>query len=261
MKKLYTILGIVSIVFIASCSSKKIATKGFQVSSVVESGDEGKVDGLNKDSLVIETKPSSVLFTGANHIRLTSLFKVNYKKDGKSSFVGSNSYIFNYSEEPEAMGNVWNHHIVPGFEAVYGYNFVNVSLNNLKTNKQKHFFDKPALIKTLYYPSPQKDTLNFLPVTREYFMVSVYNEDTNKDGFINLKDLRRLYLFSLYGDLMKALIPENYSVYKSDFDAKNDFLYVFAQLDVNGNGSVDKGEPSHVYWIDLKNPEKSGRQY
>jgi hypothetical protein len=89
----------------------------------------------------------------------------------------------------------------------------------------------------------------------------VYNEDTNKDGFINLSDLRRIYLFSLKGELQKALVPENYSVYKSEYDAKNDLLFVFAQLDANDNGSRDESEPTHVFWIDLKNPTKTGRQF
>ncbi|MCF8254797.1 MAG: hypothetical protein K9J84_09500 [Bacteroidia bacterium] len=57
MKKLYTILGIASFVFLASCSSKKMS-KGFQVSAGVESSVDGKLDGLNKDSLVFETAPN-----------------------------------------------------------------------------------------------------------------------------------------------------------------------------------------------------------
>ena len=70
-----------------------------------------------------------------------------------------------------------------------------------------------------------------------------------------------MYLFSLTGEFKKALIPENYSVYKSEYDKKNDYLYVFAQLDANWNGLRDKGEASHLIWIDLKNPEKNGSQY
>lgn len=260
MKNILVLLLAVSVLAASNCGSKKTMTKGFQVSSAEESSEGGKGEGLHKDSLKFETRASSVLITGVPHIRLTSLFKVNYKKDNKS-FIGSNNFIRQYLEEENGPGNKWNFHIVPGFEAVYGYNFVNVSLNNLQENKQKLFFDKPVLIKTLYYPTPEMDTLNFLPVRREYFLVSVYNEDTNKDGFINLSDLRRIYLFSLKGELQKALVPENYSVYKSEYDAKNDLLFVFAQLDANDNGSRDESEPTHVFWIDLKNPTKTGRKF
>lgn len=92
-------------------------------------------------------------------------------------------------------------------------------------------------------------------------MVSVYDEDTNKDGYINVRDLRRLYYFDITGNNKRALIPVNYSVYKSEYDPANDFMYIFAQLDKNENGKIDEGEDHHIYWIDLKNPERTGRQY
>jgi Ca2+-binding EF-hand superfamily protein len=92
-------------------------------------------------------------------------------------------------------------------------------------------------------------------------MVSVYNDDTNKDGFINLKDLRRLYLFDINGDRLNPLLPENYSVLKSEYDPENDFMYVFAKLDENQNGQLEDSEPIHIYWIDLNEPSRTGRQY
>jgi len=150
---------------------------------------------------------------------------------------------------------------MPGIEAVYGYNLVNISHYDIVTNKQNNFFERPVLIKTLYYPSLSKDTLNSEPVKRNYYMVSVYDEDTNKDGFINVKDLRRLYLFDIYGVKQKALVPVNYSVVKSEYDAANDFMYVFAQLDLNKNGQINAGEQTHIFWINLKDPTKSGREY
>ncbi|MDP1727870.1 MAG: hypothetical protein Q8M15_13880 [Bacteroidota bacterium] len=103
--------------------------------------------------------------------------------------------------------------------------------------------------------------MNNKPVNRNYFIVSAYNDDTNKDGYINPKDLRRIYLFNISGEKQKALIPENYSVFKSEYDSENDLMYVFAQLDTNENGSRDEGEPIHIFWIDLKEPYKTGRQY
>jgi hypothetical protein len=37
-------------------------------------------------------------------------------------------------------GNNWNYNIIPGLEAVYGYNMVNISHYNISENKQKNFF-------------------------------------------------------------------------------------------------------------------------
>jgi hypothetical protein len=68
-------------------------------------------------------------------------------------------------------------------------------------------------------------------------------------------------LFDINGEKQKALIPENYSVFKSEYDSDNDFMFVFAKLDSNKNGRQDEEEPIHIYWIDLKDPSKTGRQY
>ena len=201
------------------------------------------------------------MLTGVPNVRLTTIYKVNLNKKDNSTFIGSNSFHYRYEETERDKGNNWNNNLMPGLEAVYGYNLVNISHYDIKENKQKNFFDKPVLVRTLYYPTFSKDTLNYNPISRNYFMVSVYNDDTNQDGFVNLKDLRRIYLFDINGERQKALIPENYSVFKSEYDSDNDFMYVFAQLDNNNNGRQDEGEPIHIFWIDLKDPSKTGRQY
>jgi hypothetical protein len=38
-------------------------------------------------------------------------------------------------------------------------------------------------------------------------------------------------------------------------------MYVFAELDENKNGKSDDKESIHIFWIDLKNPERTGRHY
>ncbi len=92
-------------------------------------------------------------------------------------------------------------------------------------------------------------------------MVSVYDEDTNKDGFINVKDLRRFYFFDINGMNKELLIPKNYSVMSSEYDSANDLMYVFAKLDKNQNGQMESDEPTDIYWIDLTNPDNVGQQY
>lgn len=264
MKYVKTILILALVGLITSCSKGRLEPKGFQVSAISENSEINQSDGLNRDSLKFETRPGSVLLTGVSNVRLTTIYKVNLNKNGKTRFIGSNRFYYNYDEDYHSeknTGNNWNHNLMPGIAAVYGYNMVNVSHYDIEKNKQKYFFEKPVLIKTLYYPTFSKDTLNYKPVNRKYFIVSVYNEDTNKDGFINLADLRRIYLFDINGENPKALVPENYSVLKSEYDSGNDFMYVFAQLDADGNGKRNEGEPLHVFWIDLKDPSRTGRLY
>jgi hypothetical protein len=241
---------------LAGCRDK-LEQKGFAVSP--PDGNEETVDGISEDSVRFPTRPSNILLTGIPKYRLATVYKVNFNKDS-TTFIGENDFHFNYGYD-ESDGNQWHGNYLPGLEAVSGYNLVNVSLYNTETRTQKTFFEKPVLIKTLYYPSLSKDTLNFQPVARNYYMISVFDEDTNKDGYINVHDLRRLYSFDIDAGSRKPIIPTNYSVYKSEYDHANDIIYIFAKLDENKNGKIDELEPVGVFWIDLKNPQNVGRQY
>lgn len=246
---------------VQACGKKTaIDKKGFQVNEIEENEQGEKVVGLPIDSLKLETQPKSVLMTkNANH-RLVPIYKVNYDKKTNVPFIGSNSFHNSY-DDVENDGNNWNSNYIPGFSALSGYNLVNVSHYDYATKMQNEFFAKPVLIKTLYYPAFSKDTLNNAPVTRGFYMTSVYDEDTNKDGFINLKDLRRLYLFDINGVFQKELVPKTHSVMSSEYDSDNDIMFVSTKIDHNQNGQIEIGEPTHIFWVDLKNPLNSGVQY
>ena len=141
---------IVSIVIILGCTRNRVEKKGFQVNEISENEEGEKVVGLPIDSLELETRPRSVLLTKNPEHRLVPIFKINYDKKGRR-FSGSNSYHVNWSELPE--GSDWNNNFMPGFEALYGYNLINISHYDNSTEKQNEFFKSPVLIKTLYYPA------------------------------------------------------------------------------------------------------------
>ena len=251
---------IVAGLLLASCSENEYEKKGFQVSEILEDESGQKVVGLQTDPLRFQTRPRNVLLTFSPKHRLTPIYKVNYDKKTNEPFTGSNAFHTNWNA-PDDEGNNWNNNFMPGFEAIYGYNFVNVSHYNHETKTENRFFEKPVLIRTLYYPAFSKDTLNHEPVKRDFYMVSVYDEDTNKDGFLNVKDLRRFYHFDINGENQKAMIPEEYSVISSEYDQANDLMYVFAKRDKNKNGQTEPEEPVDIFWIDLKNPDNVGKQF
>ena len=259
MKQIEIIFTILFFAVLTSCSNHKLEEKGFPVNVTTQTNEAEKIEGICKDSLKFDTRPSNVLLTGISNVRLTTIYKVNQNKKDGTTFIGSNNYLYNETEL--SIGNNWNKNLIPGLEGAYGYNLVNISHYDIQNNKQKNLFEKPVLIKTLYYPSFSKDTLNYKPIKRNYFLISVYNDDTNKDGFINQKDLRRFYLYDSNGEKQKQLVPENYSVFKSEYDSDNDFMFVFARLDVNKNGQIEDNEPINIFWIDLNDPTRTGQQY
>lgn len=242
-----------------SCGGEK-TEKGFAVASIDTESDDKPTVGIFNDSLNFPSRPGTVLLTGNPRFRLTPIFKVNFRKDS-TTFTGGNGFHFNYEFQDEESGNNWNGNYLPGLEAIYGFNMVNISHFDAESQTQKFFFSNPVLVKTLYFPSYSKDTLNYLPIVRNYFLVSVFDEDTNKDGFINPSDLRRFYSFDINAGNKKHIVPKNYSVFKSEYDPAMDRLMVFVKLDSNSNGQVEDLEPIHIYWVDLKNPERTGRQF
>lgn len=243
---------------LSGCAKEKYE-KGFSVSPK-EPEYEGPINGFSRDSSNLETRPGAVLLTGEPDHRLTPVYMLNYRKN-KSSFTGTNDKHRDYSRLGRSKGNAWHGNFMPGIEAVYGFNMINISHYQSETGKQQRFFSSPVLVRTLYYPSFTQDSLYGEPVNRDYYMVSAYNEDTNNDGVINLKDLRRFFCFDLNLESKRLLIPEDYCVLRSQYDSKNDQMLVYAQQDSNGNGQVDATEEQHIFWIDLKNPENVGRLY
>lgn len=248
-------------VLIVSCSRNKLEPKGFSVNTSTVADDDSKVDGFSKDSLQFETKPGGILLTGISQYRLTPVYKVNIHKRTQEKFIGNNNFHENYTEIASSNGNQWHSNYLPGLQAVYGYNMVNISHFDFSTKIQKYFFEKPVLIKTLYFPSFSSDTLFNNPIKRNYYLASVYSDDTNKDGVINEKDIRNLFYFDANADDKTALIPGDHSALRSVYDPGNDYLYVYALHDENKNGQRDESEKMHIFWIDLKNPRNNGKHY
>ncbi len=251
---------LVCLLFLISCNhSNELDKKGFQVEEVVDSKVAQNL--IKKDSLDFTVKSKGMLLTADASIRISPLYKLNYNKKDKVYFTGSNGFYFNYSYDNEQeKGNHWDN-LIPGFTALYGYNLVNIFHYNHTENKGKNLFDKPVLIKTCYYPSTANDTLNFQPIHRKFYMISAYDEDTNKDKFINTNDLRRFYFFDQNGNNKSLIVPKNYSVIGADFDPYNDYLYINAIFDVNNDGKVSDEEPISVFYLNLKEPSQKGLIY
>lgn len=245
--------------FFFSCGEKRDSVeKGFEI---LRSGHDKveMISGYSNDTLDFLTRPGDILMTGHPQYRLTPVYKVNYNKDS-TLFTGSNSLYYDYSEE-YGRNNNWNHHLMPGMSAVYGFNMVNISLFDHVSQTPVSLFDRPVLIRTLYYPSFATDTLQGKPVLRNHYMVSVHDEDTNKDGYLRTSDLRKFYVFDITGKNKTALLPEHYSVFKSIYDPVNDCMYAYTRYDRNGNGAIEKEEPEHIFRINLKDPLNNGRVY
>jgi len=168
--------------------------------------------------------------------------------------------ISNYSDDCYGYSSDELDEYMPGIDIIYGINLINIAHYDLKTETQNLFFNHPVLINTLYYPSFIQDSIDNKPINRNYYFVSVYDEDTNKDSLINRKDLRRFYHFN--ENVTKTyLIPSDYSAIHSQYDSGNDLMYIFSRQDTNKNGTAENNEPIHVFCVNLKTPVPAKRIY
>lgn len=202
------------------------------------------------------TYPDRVILTGMPAHRLLGIYKPVVPQGGKlqDRLESFSSKSYDYHSDTEL-------HFMPGIDILYGYNLLNIVHYDFGSGKNNFLFSSPVLVKTLYYPSFVQDSVDGKPIQRDYFLVSVYDEDTNHDSILNRSDLRHIYHFDAGCISKTALLPPGYSVSRSQYDAANDAMYLFARHDANGNGTEDESEPLQVFWISLKTPGKARLLY
>lgn len=212
--------------------------------------------GLTLDQ--IKTHPYRVVLTGLPEYRLITIYKSLPANRARTREKFSSVY---YSDETENGYSEIEEHYMPGLDLVRGYELLSAAHFSLKTEKLTFLFENPVIIRSVYFPSFVQDSLYKKPITRDYFLVSVYDSDTNGNGLISSNDLRRIYRFNADGSGKLLLLPPDYSVVRSEYDPKNDVVYIFAKHDHSGDGRIDESEPLQIFWTSLKNPTVAKRLY
>jgi hypothetical protein len=241
------------LMLVAACAGKPEPPEQLSLRNTV-TGDTvlaNAIDGtLTPDQIL--TTPHRVVLTGMVNHRLITIYKQGFEK----RITEYNSY-----ENYDPWYSDHQHHYMPGIDLISGYNLLNVGHYDMTTEKLNLLFSKPALVKSIYYPSFIQDSLKEKPINRNYYLISVYDEDTNRDSLIDNRDLRRFYQYPDSGIQPSQLIPPDYSVLRSQYDSGNDVMYIFARHDRNANGRAENNEPVHVFWIDLAKPTIAKRMY
>lgn len=246
------VLALLFLLSIISCDkSNKIKNADYLTLDEQKALDNTDTINTIATSRNLTTTSNKVILTGLDSIRLISIYKIKPEADKNINYYEDSSY-YNYRDDDENYK-----YFMPGIDVINGYNLINIAHYNLANEKSSFLFKKPVLIKTVYYPGVRKDSLKNKPIHRDYFMVSVYDEDTNNDTLINKKDLRKLYHFDKLNTKKTQLIPSDYGVIKSTYDYKNDIMYIYAKQDTNKNGTGDKNEAMHIFWINLNDPKEA----
>lgn len=249
-----SITGLILMVVFFSCRNSNYSEKKGEQIRVEENTSFEEFEKIDTGSIKKYIWPSSIVLTGISHQRIIAIYRNKYlvDKDNRiSRFSGDFGEDETYTYE----------HYYPGFDLLSGYNLINLSYFQIPIGKTKLFFNKAVLIKSLYFPSFIQDSIEKKPILRDYYLVSVYDEDTNNDKILDRKDFRHFYCFSDSCTNKKQLLPNNTSLIRAQYDSPNDLLYLYAKLDENKNGSIEKTEPLNIYLLNLKYPSTAKKIY
>ncbi len=262
-----TLFGIACLLFLSACEEEPNSTK---LDRIVLSENTSEFEA-EIDYSSFPLKPKSVLVTDNPKYRLVTIYKEKvYNNRTRIDFSTGEEYpsrwidgdyFHNGRYRRYDSCNVLNGNFMPGLSAVWDNKMYNVAVLDTADFKAKNLFASNALINTLYFPGSETDTLNCECIDRNYYLVSVFDTDTNNDTVIDRRDLRKLYAFDEDGTNQRLLIPANYSVLRSAYDRRIDHMYVYARKDENNDGYMNPNETEHVFAIDLKNPQMGKRVY
>lgn len=206
----------------------------------------------NNSFTQLNATPNAIILTGLPNVRLISIYKI--PNNGDKNILYDEGTTYDERDENE-FNEVNYRYYMPGIDIIRGYNLVNIAHYQSDKDSLSYFFNRPVLIRTLYFPGVKNDSLEKNPVFRNFFLVSVYESDTNNDSLINNKDLRRLYFINETNSEKISLLPENFSTIRSTYDYKRDIMFIHARNDKNKNGKAEKDEPVSIFMLDLKNPK------
>lgn len=175
----------------------------------------------------------------------------SYRRDYSEEYEGS-SYYNGYDPYDGASQRYHNYH--PGFDVIMGGLKRNLMLLFPTDTAARAVFSRQVLIKNVYIPSQLPDTVNGVPVRRNFILCSVFDTDTNADTLLDHRDLRRLYAVPVAGGPPVNLLPPDYSVQSSAYSPANDVLFYFARQDRNQNGEPDVEDPIAVFRLDPRTP-------
>jgi hypothetical protein len=247
--------------FLTNCSGDDDSTQKEQISvqrgSIADASDTVLLNSIQgSQTNQIGTTPSKVVLTGLTDHLLIPIYKKGAATNTTTSdpYTGSRYYYETESNERLSL-------FMPGIDLIQGYNLLNIAHYDLKEEKLHYLFEHPVLVRSLYYPSYVQDSLDGAPINRNYYLVSAYDADTNGDTLINKLDLRRFYYFNASGKDKLQIVPADYSIARSQYDPRNDIMYIFARHDANKNGTADPEEPLHIFWIPLSHPAMAKRLY
>src|SRR5690554_1449947 len=201
-----------------------------------EAQNEVKITEVKIDSTQIKTSDLPVLMEGTKYlihaIGDVRLYERNTSKYGSSKTNSVSYSISNYNR----------------FELT-GY-LNNLKFQHIDSTSTKTLTDKRIEIHTVTYLEEISKKLN-----RGILVYSLVDGDTNRDGKIDSNDIKTLYISEINGDNFTKLSADLEELIDWNTIETQNRLYFRTIEDINKNGSFDKNDLVHYYYVNLKSPD------
>ena len=111
-------------------------------------------------------------------------------------------------------------------------------------------------IQTVTYPQSFSESSK-----KQILVYTLTDEDTNRDGKIDSKDIKSLYVSQINGSDFTKLSPDFQEVIDWNIIVVQGKLYFRTIEDINKNGAFDKNDTVHYYFVNLLDKEWVALEY
>ena len=126
----------------------------------------------------------------------------------------------------------------------------NLKFQQIGSDSIKALTDKPVLIQTATYLKSVSER------TKQQIMVyTMADDDTNKDGKLDINDIKTLYISEISGNRLTKLSPDFQELIDWNLIESKNSLYFRTIEDTNKNGQFDKNDVLHYNFVDLSSKD------
>ena len=232
----FAIIGI-SLLLLASCKEESEKPK------VIYDASKNNRQVTKVDSAQIKIADLPIQMRGTDYlihpVGDLSIYEKGSKTKYGSSSVNDLSFTISNAAEYEITGYLQN-----------------LKFQRVDSDSIKALTDKPVLIQTATYLKTVSDQIN-----NQIMVYTMVDMDTNKDGKLDVSDIKALYLSSISGDKFTKVSADFQELIDWDLIESKNRLYFRTVEDTNKNGRFDSKDVVHYNYIDLANKDWKVESY
>lgn len=126
----------------------------------------------------------------------------------------------------------------------------NLKFQEIGSDSIKSLTDKPILIQTATYLKSVSDKAK-----QQVLVYSLADLDTNKDGKLDVTDIKSLYISEISGKRFTKVSTDFQELIDWNLIESKNRLYFRTIEDTNKNGQFDKNDVIHYHYLDLSNKD------